>query len=321
MDYIRGVLLSVIVPVYKVERWLNRCVESIVSCDVARMEVILVDDGSPDMCPTLCDEWERRDNRIKVVHKKNGGLSDARNAGLDIAQGKYVTFVDSDDYLERNPYAELLDTLERNNDIDIIEYSVREHASSKKEHLLKLDDRYYYTAHHYWLNGMAYAHSYAWNKIYKRELFRSIRFPVGVVYEDMHTLPLLLSKAQLVVTSSAGLYNYQWNSKGITATSSGKEMKMLLSAHLKQIDYYAPLAKTDREARRWFCMYYMYVLNIQITTYMMTGETPQLGYFPVETSKDMPVSMKIKAKLVRIIKVKNLCKIMNAAHKLGLTSH
>ena len=321
MDYIKGVLLSVIVPVYKVEQWLNRCIESIVSCDIIRMEVILVDDGSPDMCPALCDEWEKRDSRIKVIHKENGGLSDARNAGLDIAQGKYVTFVDSDDYLECNPYAELLDTLERNNDIDIIEYSVREHASSKKEHLLKLDDRYYYTAHQYWLNGMAYTHSYAWNKIYKRELFRTIRFPAGVVYEDMHTLPLLLSKTQLVVTSSAGLYNYQWNSKGITATSSGHEMKMLLAAHLKQIDFYAPLAKTDSDARRWFCIYYMYVLNIQITTYMMTGETPLLSYFPVEISKDMPVSMRIKAKLVRIFKVKNLCRIMIAAHKLGLTNH
>ena len=96
---------------------------------------------------------------------------------------------------------------------------------------------------------------------------------------------------------------------------------MLLAAHLKQIDFYAPLAKTDSDARKWFCIYYMYVLNIQITTYMMTGETPLLSYFPVEISKDMPVSMRIKAKLVRIFKVKNLCRIMIAAHKLGLTNH
>ena len=95
-------LLSVIIPVYRTEQTLQRCVESVLNQGVDDMEVILVDDGSPDSCPELCDEWEEKDAHIKVIHKTNGGLSDARNAGIDIAKGEYITFVDSDDWVDAN---------------------------------------------------------------------------------------------------------------------------------------------------------------------------------------------------------------------------
>ena len=94
--------VSVIIPIYNVQDYLHECVESIVQQTYKNLEIILVDDGSPDACPTLCDEWERKDNRIITIHKKNGGLSDARNAGLHKASGDYVLYVDSDDYLERD---------------------------------------------------------------------------------------------------------------------------------------------------------------------------------------------------------------------------
>ena len=93
-------LISVIVPIYNVEKYLARCVDSIVNQTYKNLEIILVDDGSPDSCPDICDVWKEKDDRIKVIHKKNGGLSDARNAGLDIAQGEYVAFVDSDDFID-----------------------------------------------------------------------------------------------------------------------------------------------------------------------------------------------------------------------------
>lgn len=95
-------LVSVIVPVYKVEPYLDRCVASILAQTYPNLEVILVDDGSPDNCPALCDAWAQRDARIRVIHKKNGGLSDARNVGLDAASGAYISFVDSDDYIAEN---------------------------------------------------------------------------------------------------------------------------------------------------------------------------------------------------------------------------
>ena len=93
-------LISVIVPIYKVEKYLNKCVDSIINQTYKNLEIILVDDGSPDSCPDICDKYEKKDNRVKVIHKKNGGLSDARNAGLDIANGEYISFIDSDDEIE-----------------------------------------------------------------------------------------------------------------------------------------------------------------------------------------------------------------------------
>ena len=102
--------ISVIVPVYKVEKYLDRCIESIVNQTYPEFELILVDDGSPDNCPALCDAWAERDGRIRVIHKKNGGLSSARNAGMDVMCGKYVCFIDSDDWIELN-FLEVLRSL------------------------------------------------------------------------------------------------------------------------------------------------------------------------------------------------------------------
>ena len=93
-------LISVIIPVYKVEEYLDECVLSVIRQTYANLEIILVDDGSPDNCPRMCDEWATKDSRIKVIHKENGGLSDARNAGLDAAEGQYIAFIDSDDYIK-----------------------------------------------------------------------------------------------------------------------------------------------------------------------------------------------------------------------------
>lgn len=104
-------LISVIVPVYMVEMYLDKCVESILSQQNVQIEVILVDDGSTDRCSEMCDVWAKRDQRIKVIHKKNGGLSDARNVGLKIAQGQYIAFVDSDDWINSNLYYILLNAI------------------------------------------------------------------------------------------------------------------------------------------------------------------------------------------------------------------
>ena len=136
--------LSVIIPVYRTEATLKRCVESVVSQDAADIEVILVDDGSPDRCPQLCDGWAGRDPRIKVIHKTNGGLSDARNAGIEAAQGDYLTFVDSDDYLGEQTYGPLMKLLADRPDIDILEYPVYVFYGSPKQHLLELPEKDYH---------------------------------------------------------------------------------------------------------------------------------------------------------------------------------
>lgn len=120
--------LSVIVPVFKVEQFLNKCIDSILNQSYTNIEVILVDDGSPDSCPQICDDYQRKDPRVKVVHKQNGGLSSARNAGLDIASGEYVSFVDSDDWLESDAYSEMINQCVINK-LDIIGGGVSIHPS------------------------------------------------------------------------------------------------------------------------------------------------------------------------------------------------
>ena len=111
-------LITIIIPVYKVEDYLDKCVESVVNQTYKNLEIILVDDGSPDNCPKMCDDWAKKDKRIKVIHKENGGLSDARNKGIDIAKGEFITFIDSDDYVENN-YVEFLYNLVRENHAEI----------------------------------------------------------------------------------------------------------------------------------------------------------------------------------------------------------
>ena len=112
-------VLTVVVPVYNMERYLPRCVESLQNQTVKDIEIILVDDGSPDQCPLLCEEYAKKDKRIRVIHKKNGGLSSARNAGLDAASGKYLAFLDADDSVEPSMYEELLEVIIREN-IDFV---------------------------------------------------------------------------------------------------------------------------------------------------------------------------------------------------------
>ena len=106
-------LISIIVPVYKVEQYLDYCVDSIVKQTYEKLEIILIDDGSPDNSPEICDRWSERDPRIKVIHKKNGGASEARNIGLDIAAGEYIGFVDSDDYIDKDMYRRMIEELQK----------------------------------------------------------------------------------------------------------------------------------------------------------------------------------------------------------------
>ena len=176
---------------------LNRCVESVLSQAVNGLEVILVDDGSPDACPQLCDAWQLREARVCVIHQSNRGLSAARNAGLDIAQGDYVTFVDADDYLSPHTYQPLLDEMG--------------------------DARTYTDMSAYWLESQAYLHTYACNKLYRRSLFSSVRFPEGKVFEDAYTLPHLLRQVRQLKTTSKGSYHYCDNPQGLTATARGRE--------------------------------------------------------------------------------------------------
>lgn len=182
-------LISVIVPVYKVEEYLDECVKSIISQSYSNLEIILVDDGSPDKCPELCDLWATKDNRIKVVHKCNGGLSSARNAGLDIACGDYISFVDSDDYIAPDMIANLYNCIiEHKTDISACKiYSVTNNnilEYDKKGNEIK-DKTKVISAFDYlklYIGGKI--ENASWNKLYRRDCFEKIRFREGRNNED-----------------------------------------------------------------------------------------------------------------------------------------
>lgn len=179
-------LISVIVPIYKTEAYLDRCVSSIAEQTYLDLEIILVDDGSPDNCPQLCDAWAERDGRIRVIHKENGGLSDARNAGLAAANGAYICFVDGDDWIEPMYVQNLLAAI-RQNDCDAAGCAHRkreqeqEGESVPKEYAVKVLER---MAAMSALIDHTAVQQVVWNKLYKRELIEGILFEKGKYHED-----------------------------------------------------------------------------------------------------------------------------------------
>ena len=201
-------LISVIVPVYKVEAYLDECVQSIVSQTYKNLEIILVDDGSPDKCPQMCDAWAEKDSRIRVENKKNGGLSSARNAGLEIARGEYVSFVDSDDFFDSKMYEVLYEGITRSPNIGIsaIQFLRYEAGKSKiynpewdikSDILIKAKDFGLLTL------KQAICHA-ATNKLYKKEVIGATRFREGIVNED--TL-FLFDLSKIVEAMNVDMWN------------------------------------------------------------------------------------------------------------------
>lgn len=294
--------LSVIIPVYCVENTLDRCVESVIAQSIADMEIILVDDGSPDHCPELCDEWAKKDSRIRVIHKEHGGLSDARNAGIDAATGEWLAFVDSDDELGEGTLEKVLPMMEH---YDIVEFPFYRAYGSEQQHLCTFELKVYENMEEYWLKGRGYDHTYVWNKIYRKSLFDHVRFPKGKLFEDIHTLPLLLQQAHRIATTDQGLYYYHWNDKGITATADGQALESLLRANLNV---------------KWMDdLYYMRVLNIQISVYERLKNEILLPYRPVHIgTKGLRTAEKIKVVLLRVLGVKGVCQLFYTLHKIAL---
>lgn len=181
-------LISVIVPIYKVQDYLKECIESIINQTYSDLEVILVDDGSPDRCPQMCDEWAKRDSRIRVVHKKNGGLSSARNAGLDVAKGEYISFVDSDDFICKDALENLYNRIKDDKSIGITSgliyryqdgsiYNFKDQWLCSKEIVIPSSE--------FLLETMSQKTSYTvWNKLYRRDVIGNTRFREGRNNED-----------------------------------------------------------------------------------------------------------------------------------------
>ena len=303
-------MLSVIIPVYNTAQTLDACVESVLQQQVDEMQLLLVDDASPDEAPARCDAWAaRHPQRIRVIHQpKNGGLSAARNAALDVVlrEGKsdIITFVDSDDQLSPNTYAPLLHLMAQHPDVDMLEYAYQEvpyinkgvNGGKNKAPTLYAD------AQRYWLQEQAYTHSYAWNKLYRTALWRDVRFPVRRTFEDMHTLPRLLDACRQVLVTHQGTYLYTQNPKGITANASATDWASLLEASLVAWQKYGAAYHNNA---RLADLYYMYVLNIQLQYCKLSGKAPTLPYRPVHLTA-LPRRFWLKWLLLRVLGLKVL---------------
>lgn len=206
-------LVSIIVPIYNVERYLSKCIESIVKQTYTNLEIILIDDGSTDNCLTICDEYAIRDSRIRVIHKKNGGQSSARNIGLDNCAGEYISFVDSDDWISENMIEEMVRNIEKfEADISIIGYSmVWENGKIQKMSVENVELLFDHDeAMKAWLS-QKYFKNFVWDKLFKQELFKDIRFPEGQNFmEDAAIGTLLFNRSSLIIYSGRiGYYYYQ----------------------------------------------------------------------------------------------------------------
>lgn len=202
-------LISVIVPVYNVEKYLEECINSIINQTYKNLEIILVDDGSKDNSSRICDELSKKDSRIRVIHKENGGVSDTRNVGILNSTGKYIQFADSDDFMEDNMIETLYkDIVESKAEVAMCSYYLFKNGIKttdanyekeiyNKEQILGeilLDEK---------------IRSYAWNKLFKKNLFDEIQFPNGKVFEDIYIIPRVLEKSEKVVFNNTPLYYYR----------------------------------------------------------------------------------------------------------------
>lgn len=212
-------LITIIIPVYNVEQYLRRCLDSIVSQTYTNLEIILIDDGSPDNCPQICDDYAAKDNRITVIHKKNGGLSDARNAGLDVCKGKFISFVDSDDWIDKNYVKVLFDLLtETNTDIAIGNFFKTDGSKESPTFPIQHKTLNPTEAIICCTHGNTPAFAISCSKLYKKELFDNLRFPVGKYHEDEFTTYLLFYKSSSIAYTSQVLYYYYSRETSITSS-------------------------------------------------------------------------------------------------------
>jgi glycosyltransferase involved in cell wall biosynthesis len=255
---IMGLKLSIIVPIYRVEQYLSKCIDSLLNQDLSPedYEIILVDDGSPDRCGEICEEYAARFSNIMVVHRENGGLSAARNSGIEVAQGKYVQFVDSDDFIEPDVLRTLVDKMEFDK-LDILrfnyqnvneQYEVFEPNKVSKPFVDYCDEV---------CNGLTFLTErlgfgcYAWQFMIRRELLEGCRFKEGIYFEDTEWAPRLLMKAQRVTSTDLLVYNYLMRQGSITQSVDEERKRKVLDDKLLLMDSMKEQMR-DVADKRWF---------------------------------------------------------------------
>lgn len=267
-------LVSVIVPIYRVENYLKKCLNSIMMQTYRKLEIILVDDGSPDKCGEICDEMAKMDERIKVLHKKNGGLSDARNEGMKIATGEYVIFIDSDDYISNNMIKEMYNAAIVNS-ADIVVCGYKEVYTDKPEKSHKFnvkDGKIILSGEEATKRLMTYLEPemvVAWNKLEKRSLWENIEFPFGKQHEDDFTTYKILYKANKVVLMEKPLYFYMQRNNSIIGVGFNEKSVHKIEAYKEAQEFFK---KKDK------VLYHRAINIVQIMNRRCCEEAKQSSY-------------------------------------------
>lgn len=243
-------LISVIVPVYCVEPYIEQCINSILNQSFHNLEVILVDDGSPDACPQICDDYAKKDQRLKVIHKENGGLSDTRNVGLDIASGEWIAFVDSDDFLEPT----MLQTLYEASVTQKADMAVCNAAFFDSQRYLCRPD--WFSVNDGCISGLDVLKTgriptslvVAWNKLYRRAIFETVYYPVGRIHEDEAIAHQVLYMCDKIVCLDQKLYYYRQNPNGITKKAFNINRLDAILALADRVHYYQSHGLKDYSA-------------------------------------------------------------------------
>lgn len=222
--------VSVIVPVYNVEKYLKRCLDSIINQTYKNIEIILVNDGSKDNSRDICEEYEKKYENISLINQKNGGLSAARNTGLKHINGEAVTFVDSDDWLELDAIEYYVDSMKKHNVDMVVTNNIRTKGYQDKtpqpdsltEEVLTQEE---YAKKFFKIDGNSIEY-YAWSKLYKREIMEGVEFPVGLFAEDVLGTFRYMKNAQSIFYSNRVTYNYFINDNGLTAKFGDKDFDL-----------------------------------------------------------------------------------------------
>lgn len=287
-------LISIIVPIYNVENYLDNCVSSIVHQTYKNLEIILVDDGSPDNCPTMCDNWAKKDGRIKVIHKPNGGLSDARNAGLRIATGSLIGFVDSDDYIHENMFACLYNSLKAN-DCDISICGVEKfYENDETEPLttsfvgtLSVDEAMLAIINEDIIKQPV------WNRLYKSETIKDIYFPINKCNEDVFWSYRALSRAKSISVFNTPLYFYRQRGESIMGNAFSLKRLDILEAKFERLQFIEnnfPSVKPYASENLWFSLIYL----MQMCYKHISGDDFNTAKEKIVSMKKACVSPKIK---------------------------
>ncbi len=265
INNMKDMLVSVIIPVYKAEKYLARCIESVIGQSYPKLEIILVDDGSPDSCPSICDNYEKQDKRVVVIHKKNGGLSSARNAGIKIAKGKYLFFLDADDFINYNALKEMVYEAEKNQSeivvagLEKVSEDVEKFVENQilQVKFIKIDNTVFFEQK---------ISNHSCGKLFQKALFDHISFPEGRNYEDVATSYLIFDKATNISYTKVGLYYYRITPNGISNTFSKKNLDDFMQAY-NEIDEFVKCRVQDKINDEYCEKLYYYQLTILYTIY------------------------------------------------------